>query len=411
MNLKIKLVLLFLAIGLIPVAVVGLISYTIASNNIEAEVVDKLDLYANIKSQDLQDYFQARVKDGRVIATTRDVYQSLYILQGGAQQGAVIGEVGDTTDPMWQARVAIMNDLLTTADREYGYEFTFITDSNGICVFSTNPEVLGADLSGRDYIQGSLSGNSTWSELFFSTVINENALVISTPVYSGGTSGDIVGTFNILFSDTIISAVIHDGLDAIGQSADGYLVRSDFTMLSNMRFGDFASGAALVEKMQSEATEPLVEPIQAGNFDFHEIKRYTNYLGNPVIGSLKVSLLGNEAVGFVVQVNQAEVFAGVNNMRTLMLIIIAVSLVAIIVLGFMIANNIAKPVQQVAEVAGQIAGGDFTVETKIKRKDEIGQLAQAFNTMSESLRALISTAVEMSTGVNSGSESVSAASE
>jgi methyl-accepting chemotaxis protein len=94
-----------------------------------------------------------------------------------------------------------------------------------------------------------------------------------------------------------------------------------------------------------------------------------------------------------------------------MLIIGLVAAIIVAVIGYMIAGSIAKPVQQVADVAGQIAGGDFTVETKIKRKDEIGQLAQAFNTMSESLRALISTAVEMSTGVNSGSESVSAASE
>ena len=404
MTLKVKLVLLFLAIGIIPVAVVGLLSYSMATNNIEEEIIEKLALYANTKNEILIDFYHERVGDGRVLATTRDLYESLNILNEVA---------GSTAAPEWQARVAIMNDLLRTAEREFGYSFVFVTDMNGRAVFSTDSgqQVLGADLSGQDYMQYSLNGQDAWSELFYSDVIHANALTLSAPVYSGGTSGAQVGTLNIVMSDEIIDRTVHEGMDAIGETTDGYLVRSDFTMLTNMRHGELSAGAALAATMQSEATEPLVGPIQAGNFEFHEIKRYTNYLGEPVIGSLKVSMLGDEPVGFVVQVDQAEVFSAVNAMRTFMIAVIAFSVIAIIVLGFLIAGSIARPVQSMAIVAGKIAGGDFTVSTEVKRKDEIGQLAQAFNSMSESLRGLISQAVEMATGVNSGSESVSAASE
>ena len=404
MSLKVKLILLFLAVGLIPVAVIGLLSYNIASSNVEDEVSGKVAMYSSIADDALQDYFVARAADGKVLATTRDVYYSLEILRGVEW---------DTSAEEWQERIGILNDLLRTAHSEYGYGFVFVTDMDGRCVFTTDSaqQVLNADLSGRDYIQSALTGRVTWSELFFSDVINENCLVISTPVYNEGNHGIQVGIFNILFSDAVIDNIVHEGLDAIGMTADAYLVDSDFTMLSNMRFGDFSTGAALAEKMQSEATETLVGPIQAGNMDFAEVRLYNNYLGNPVIGGLNVTRLGSEPVGFVVQVDQAEVFAGVNNMRTFMFGIIAVSIIAIIILGLFIATSIANPIQAVAKVAGKIAGGDFTVETKVKRKDEIGKLAQAFNTMSESLRGLISEAVEMSTGVNSGSESVSAASE
>jgi len=182
-------------------------------------------------------------------------------------------------------------------------------------------------------------------------------------------------------------------------------------LLSNTRLGDYTEDAALKQTINTYATQTLSGPIQARDFDYHAIDRYDDYLGNPVLGVLNVSQLGAEAVGFVIEIDQAEAYAGVNTLLRIMLIIGLVAAVIVIIIGYMIAGSIAKPVQQVAEVAGQIAGGDFTVETKIKRKDEIGQLAQAFNAMSESLRSLISTAVEMSTGVNSGSESVSAASE
>ncbi len=402
MNLKIRLVLLFLIVGLIPVLIVGLLSYNMARQNIEEEVLAALEMYSTLTDQQIQDYFNERVGDGRVLATTRDVYQSLNILYA-AEEG--------TASPEWQARVQILDDLIPTVAREYGFAQVFITDNNGTVLYDSLGQIVGADLSGREYFQSAIGGRATWSELFYSDVIHQNCIVLSTPVYSGGTTGAVSGTFNInLFGDDI-TAFVHEGLNEIGQTADAYLVRSDFTLLTDLRIGDLSSNAALIESMRSEATEQMVAPIQAGNLEFLEITTYINYLGDPVLGALNVTTLGDEYVGFTVQVNQAEAFAGVNALRNFIYLVIGISVIAVIVVGFLVANSIANPVKQVATIAGKIAGGDFTVETKIKRKDEIGQLGQAFNAMSESLRNLISTAVEMSTGVNSGSESVSAASE
>jgi len=411
MSLRVKLIAFFLLVGLVPLAAIGVLSYTMASQNIEDEVLASLAMYSNITDQQIQDYFDERVGDGRVLATTRDVYQSLNILQGGEHQGQFIETVGDLNDPMWRARVNILDDLIPSVVREYGFAQVFITDPDGRVVYDSLGQIVGSDLSGREYFQAAIGGRHAWSELFYSDVIHENCMVLSTPVFSGGTSGEVIGTFNInLFGDQITDFV-HEGLDEIGQTADAYLVREDFTLLTDLRIGDLSSNAALNESMRSEATEPMVEPIQAGNLDYLEITTYVNYLGDPVLGALNVTTLGDEYVGFTVQVNQAEAFAGVDALRNIMMIIGVVAAIIVAIVGFFIAVSIANPVKQVATIAGKIADGDFTVETQIKRKDEIGQLGQAFNAMSESLRGLISTAVEMSNGVNSGSEQVSSASE
>ena len=415
MSLKVRLVLLLLAIGLIPVAVVGLISNNIARSNIENEAINKLDLYAGIKSRELHDFFNETAGEGLVMANTRDVYQSLNILQGGEHQGAVIGQVGDTSDPMWLARVAILDNLLPIAVREYGYSFAALTDPKGIVVYSTRPETVGADLSGRDYVQGALAGRQTWSELFFSGVVNENVIACATPVYSKGTGGELVGTYIIVCSDSLINKIIHEGLDTVGRTADAYLVRSDFTLLSDLRLGELSSGAALKEKMVSQATERLVGPVRERNFSFHEITRYINYLGNPVIGSLKVTTLGDEAVGFVLQVDQKEIFAGVNQMRNLMLGIITISIVAIIFLGFLFIKPIIRNVKDSTSfIVNLLAKGDFSVDVPdyaVKLKDEYGDLARGLDTLCRNMRALLRTVVEMATGVNSGAEAVSSTSE
>jgi methyl-accepting chemotaxis protein len=411
MNLKVRMVVFFLLVGLIPLAGIGTLSFTMASQNIEDEVYSAMGMFAGLAEEQLGKYFAERVADAQVLATTRDVYQSLNILQGGVSQGQVIENIGDRTDPLWQTRVNMLNDLMPTVVNNYGFGFVFLTDATGTIVYDSNHETEGGDLSGRDYFQSSIKGRTTMSELFYSNIINEYCMVVSAPVYSNGTSGQIIGTMNILLYATDINDIVHEGLDELGETADAYLIDANGLLQTDTMLGEFASGSAMNVSIDTRAVELLSGPIREGNVDFTAQDVYDNYLGNPVLGALEVSVLGDGIVGLVVEIDQSEAFAGVNILRNLMLIIALVAAVIVVIIGYLIAGSIAKPVQQVAEVAGKIAGGDFTVETKIKRKDEIGQLAQAFNAMSESLRALVSTAVEMSTGVNSGSESVSAASE
>ena len=402
---------LFLAVGLLPVIAVGLLSFNMASQNIEEEVFAGLDMYAGLVDVQVEDFFSERVGDGTVLATTRDVYQSMNILRGEAHQGEAIEVPGDRSDPMWRGRVVLLNDLIPTAVEQYGFAQVFITDPAGTVVYDSLDQIVGVDLSGRDYFQGAVAGRPTWSELFYSDIINANAMVISTPIYSGGTSGAVIGTLNIIFDDAIIASLVHEGLHELGNTADAYLIDSNGLLLTNTLRGEYREGAALRENLNTRALEMLSGPLREGDLEYSGNEVYQNYLGNEVLGAVEVTMLGDMPAGLVVEIDSAEAFAAVNAMRNFILSIIAFSVIAVIVVGFIVATGIAKPVQQVAQVAGKIAGGDFTVETKVKRKDEIGQLAQAFNTMSESLRSLISQAVEMSTGVNSGSESVSAASE
>ena len=402
MSLKVKLIAFFLLVGIIPLAVIGVLSFNLSQNNIREEVYSALEMYSEMAEEALEVYFENIREDANVMAATRDIYQSFNIL---AETGY------DLNSEEWQERVSIVDDIMVALAEQKGYVLIYMTDPAGRIVYSTDQGFLGADISGRDYIQSALQGQTTWSELFFSNVTNDNIMAVSAPIRSAGRGGNILGTLNLSVGDDRIDRIVHEGLDSLGQTADSYLVRSDFTMLSNMRHGELSSGAALNELMRSEATEPLVGPIQSGDMEFRDVTYYVNYLGNPVLGALNVTRLGEEYVGFVVQVNQAEVFAGVDALRNIMLIIGVVAAVIVVFLGFFIAVSIANPVRQVATIAGKIAGGDFTVETQIKRKDEIGQLGQAFNAMSESLRGLISTAVEMANGVNSGSEQVSSASE
>ncbi len=411
MSLRVKLIAFFLLVGIIPLAAVAVISYTMASQNIEDEVYSSMEMFAGLADEQMQQYFTEREGDARVLATTRDVYQSLNILQGGEHQGEVIENIGDRSDPMWRARVSILDDLMPTVVDAYGFGFVFLTDTAGTIVYDSMREIEGADLSDRDYLQSSLEGRVTWSELFYSDVIHEYCIVVSAPVYGSGTSGRIVGSVNITLYANDLNAIVHEGLEELGQTGDAYLVDANGLLQTDTRLGEYTTDAAMNVSIETRAVELLASPIREGNLEFEAQEVYDDYLGNPVLGALAVTMLGDDPAGMVVELDYAEAFAGISALRNIMLAVGAVAAIIVALFGLFIAISIANPIRQVATIADKIAGGDFTVESNIKRKDEIGQLGQAFNAMSESLRSLISTAVEMSNGVNSGSEQVSSASE
>jgi diguanylate cyclase (GGDEF)-like protein len=50
------------------------------------------------------------------------------------------------------------------------------------------------------------------------------------------------------------------------------------------------------------------------------------------------------------------------------------------------ARSVSRPVEELAATARRIAAGDYGASTNIQRKDEIGQLAQAFGSMTEAVR-------------------------
>lgn len=72
------------------------------------------------------------------------------------------------------------------------------------------------------------------------------------------------------------------------------------------------------------------------------------------------------------------------------LILGASSVVAMIfglVISFLVANIITKPMVKITDAAIMISEGDYSIKTGVKRNDEIGQLAKTIDEMSEKLEA------------------------
>lgn len=72
--------------------------------------------------------------------------------------------------------------------------------------------------------------------------------------------------------------------------------------------------------------------------------------------------------------------------RTLISLIFALGTLAVVVIGYWLAQSIARPILRLRVVSQAVAAGDLEQNTGLKQADEIGELATAFDTMTVKLR-------------------------
>jgi signal transduction histidine kinase len=72
--------------------------------------------------------------------------------------------------------------------------------------------------------------------------------------------------------------------------------------------------------------------------------------------------------------------------RNIFSLMFSLGTVATIILGYLLAQSIARPILQLRAVSQAVAGGELEQSTNIRRSDEIGELASAFDTMTVRLK-------------------------
>ncbi|MDF2647993.1 MAG: hypothetical protein K0Q73_3798 [Paenibacillus sp.] len=118
---------------------------------------------------------------------------------------------------------------------------------------------------------------------------------------------------------------------------------------------------------------------------------------------LMISYIYDTQTGWVIGNEQAYDSVMSQSMKTRIksIWILAITLVLAVIVGYYFSNRIAKPIIQLTDLTKEAANGDLTIQISIQDKNEIGQLANSFNTMVRNLRQIIQQ-------VRSSSENVAA---
>ena len=113
---------------------------------------------------------------------------------------------------------------------------------------------------------------------------------------------------------------------------------------------------------------------------------YPGYAGQTVIGvyawipQLKVALMAEQGEGEALQATRLALW-------TTGAVALLAALLAILI-GTALIHGIVRPLSELGDTAGRIADGELDLSARVKRDDEIGRLATAFNRMTGRLHEL-----------------------
>ncbi|MBI4853656.1 MAG: MCP four helix bundle domain-containing protein, partial [Acidobacteria bacterium] len=87
-----------------------------------------------------------------------------------------------------------------------------------------------------------------------------------------------------------------------------------------------------------------------------------------------------------------------NNSRTLIIGLLAIAITMSILIGYIISNAIARPINEAVETAEKLSRGELPQSMKMKSNDEVGRLIESMNTMTDYLRNMARVADSIAKG-------------
>ena len=100
---------------------------------------------------------------------------------------------------------------------------------------------------------------------------------------------------------------------------------------------------------------------------------------------IKLNTTGNITLTTVLQRSLNEALKAYNQLQDILYILFTISLIISVILAFFIAKQITYPVKLLTEGAKLIEDGVYDHDIDVKRNDEIGLLADSFNSMAKGL--------------------------
>ena len=211
----------------------------------------------------------------------------------------------------------------------------------------------------------------------------------------------------------------------------GFLLFEKVSFLKNLKELEesFNTQFGILNQMASSTTEQeLLDELKASResyvkntdmaiseFNNANDEKALNIASDASIFQAQIEENINELIDYQTeQTNQVEesITKLIVSSHMLTLGLIAVAILLSIAVAAVISRSIARPVGKMTDALAEIADGNFAIDPVIIRnKDEIGDMAIAFNGMAKDLRGIISNANESALQLAAQAEEVSASSE
>jgi len=371
-----KLVFYFLIAAIIPMMVVGMISFELAQTSLEKETFQALHEEADLNLDRLEGFFAERLYDAEVTAEIELIKQEIPVLEKF---------LNDRTNPAYIESKTKVDQRMNLIDSVYGYDGIALTNAEGIIVYVTRDkakEFIGTplqDLDPQTYHKGK-------TNVYFSQIIEDIGgdglpdLFVSAPI-----TDDENNLIGVLVLDVPIQRLLSEAMELtyVGETGETLVVtqiNEQMVFLHPVRFEEHTTLQTM--KMEEGASGPAKKALNG--IEGAGIK--IDYRNEEVLAAWRYS--PSLDWGLVSKIDVSEAFAPIYQLQRDIIILSLVFTAGIGIFGITAARSFSQPLLKLKDLALEISKGNLDAKVKVQSTDEIGQLSKMMNDTGTKLKAI-----------------------
>jgi len=359
-GLRSRLTLAFLLVGLIPAAVAGLLGV-------------RQSLQAAREAHQENEERLIALSAQAVAATLKN---SLYILQAAGEEEGLRQAI-QTRDP-----TRLLAEIRAIQQHSPDFASVFVLDGSGIALAnSLDPGVVGQEFRGRDYFQGLMQSRSAYISPvpYVGAATRVPTLAIAAPIWGPRREllGVVAGTYTLERLSQLLTPARVTGARAPDRGTDEgavYLVSPSGVILAHTDPSRRATQVA-----EADAGARAVLAGRRGSVTWESETGERNHGVFAPLPDIGWGLVYTHA--YHSWLSAPELARG---LLPALLVVLALAAVA----GTLAARTLSRPILDLQQAASRLREGEFATRLPEDRRDEMGDLAAAFNRMAATLQDL-----------------------
>jgi methyl-accepting chemotaxis protein len=369
--------------SVVPIVLISGIAVNSVSENIRNEIYKSNQLFTTMTKERINEYFSSREGDAKLLAESQIIRQGIEELNTFSKSDAEELKINENFEY-----------LLNVALEKYDYTDIILTNKYKEVIYSLNYEPLDmAPLAVTgDVINKGSQGEQNWSPILRNAFIDDNIMILSTPVYGYEDSSQVVGTLNLILNQEAINKIVQNGIEKIGRTGDAYLIDSEGVLLTNTIKGQYAEAGVLKETIETKASDVLSKELNENNLNFNETYAYKGYSGESVIGTLSLVKTGDMNTGLIIEVEESAALQNVKKIKDQLILVVSLILLISVLIALVLAKSIGRPIAKIIDLTDELSNFNLKIINNEKlgqRKDEIGDLENAVVKIGENFKNIV----------------------
>ena len=365
MMIRTKLIIIFLIISIVPLTIFGTLNYLNTEQALTKETLNKLETLATLQEKNIQNLVDQNL-------------EKLNLVSSRLQLKVELDKYNNNKGNKTQSQQFITRIINPVKSESKSFEDIYILSPMGQIVASTNNASIGMDHSTDEFfIKGSKQNDVT---IFFKDPQGNLRVYLTGPLILNGNK--LVGVVSIISNlDTLLSQI--QTYEGLGQTGEFNLVKrddnGDALLINPLRFDPAAALTLRVDK--DDVQRPTIQALLKNEKTFTNI---VDYIGVPVLAVTRY--IEGVDWGLVAKIDKAEAFAALENLRNLTILTGVIVAALVVVASLFLGQSMSLPIRKLRDAAQNIARGNFGTKIEVSSSDEIGQLANQFENMKQSIQ-------------------------